>query len=352
MGDFAWQIEHWPTVDAFAAHLATHDPAICAWVQGLTIHHTAIPTVAQWAGQRSMEALGRVYRGKGWSGGPHLFIGPDGIWQGTPLDRPGIHAPGANDTRWGVEMVGDYTHAPWAEPIRSLAVGAMAALLRWRGLPVSPATVDGHRDYNKPSCPGDAIDLDQVRAALARSLAAPAAPITADSAILAAPRASAAQCSRFILARPHGAYTAYDIAQVMVPAYFATAAAVGLDPLVAIAQLVHETGNLTSWWAARPRRNPAGIGVTGQLGVGVSFPSWEADAIPAHVGRLLAYALPPRSATPAQAALMAKALGYRPLPAAYRGVAPTLRGLNGRWAVPGTNYADRLAAIANQIRGQ
>ena len=25
--------------------------------------------------------------------------------------------------------------------------------------------------------------------------------------------------------------------------------------------MAHETGSLTSWWAARPRRNPAGIGV-------------------------------------------------------------------------------------------
>src|SRR4051794_14152901 len=38
---------------------------------------------------------------------------------------------------------------------------------------------------------------------------------------------------------------------------------VGLDWFLAIAQMAHETGSLTSWWSQPPRRNPAGIGVTG-----------------------------------------------------------------------------------------
>jgi hypothetical protein len=36
-------------------------------------------------------------------------------------------------------------------------------------------------------------------------------------------------------------------------------------------------------------------------------------------------------ATPAQKALIAKALAYRALPSTMRGVAPTIVGLNGRW---------------------
>lgn len=350
---FTWDIRHWPSADAFAASLAGYDPAICSWVKGMTVHHTTIPTVAHWKGQRSMEALGRTYQGKGWSGGPHLFIGPDGIWQGNPLSLPGIHAPGANETRWGVEVVGDYTHAGWPEPIHSLAIGAMAALLRWRGLLVSPATVDGHRNYNKPSCPGDAIDLGAVRLEIAMRLALPApaptspATITADSLIVAPARATHGQCLRAILAWPHGEYSAFDVAQI-VASYFAVCGSVGVDPLVAIAQMIHETGNLTSWWSQRPRRNPAGIGVNGS-GAGVSFATWVDDAIPAHVGRLLAYAVKPESASPAQAVLIAKALGYRPLPSSYLGVAPTLRGLGGRWAVPGNGYGDALARVANGV---
>ncbi len=84
---------------------------------------------------------------------------------------------------------------------------------------------------------------------------------------------------------------------------------------------------------------------------GLAFPTWADDAIPAHVGRLLAYAIPDDQANESQRALIHKALSYRPLPTAYRGAAPTLAGLAGRWAVPGTEYPARLAAIANTIIG-
>src|SRR2546430_1484908 len=114
---------------------------------------------------------------------------------------------------------------------------------------------------------------------------------TADSPILNSPQATPQQCSHYILSRPHGEYTETDIAGVIVPAYFAVCARAGVDPLLVIAQMIHETGNLCSAWSARPHRNPAGLGVTGEPGKGLSFPTWKDDAIPAHVGRLLAYAL-------------------------------------------------------------
>jgi hypothetical protein len=177
------------------------------------------------------------------------------------------------------------------------------------------------------------------------------------------------QCGRFMLARAHGEYNATDINTVIVPAYFSVCAVVGLDPVMLLAQMIHETGCLTSWWAQRPRRNPAGIGVTGRTNPaqpaagawvqrdtmwveGVSFPSWKDDSIPAHAGRLLAYALRDDQANPTQRAMITRAMDYRPLPAKFRGVAPTWRGLNGRWAVPGATYADKIAEIANAILRQ
>ncbi|KPV52453.1 hypothetical protein SE17_15460, partial [Kouleothrix aurantiaca] len=131
---------------------------------------------------------------------------------------------------------------------------------------------------------------------------------------------------------------------------------------------VHETGALTSWWSQRPRRNPAGIGVTGdtkparpiggawaQHGAvweeGCSFASWADHAVPAHVGRLLAYATAPGNRTPSQRALILGAMTVRTLPAQYHGCAPTLAGLEGTWAVPGKGYADKLAAIMTALRG-
>ena len=152
---------------------------------------------------------------------------------------------------------------------------------------------------------------------------------------------------------------------MIVPAYFAVCASVGLDAAIVLAQLIHETGNLTSWWSQRPRRNPAGIGVTGAVGnpaahrswvkrgplwvEGVAFPTWGTGRDPAHLGRLLAYTLPAGQGTPAQQQLIAQALAIRPLPAAFRGAATRLQGLNGRWAWPGLFYAQKLAALANTL---
>ncbi len=180
----------------------------------------------------------------------------------------------------------------------------------------------------------------------------------------------------FMVKRPCGEYTAKDIHGIIVPSYLRICGEVGVHPLLAIAQMIHETGNLSSFWAARPRRNPAGIGVNGQQRpdqpadtsgwafdpstsqwrFGVSFTTWENDAIPAHVGRLLAYTLKSGSETPAQAALITRALSYRNLPANMRGSTPSIKQLGKAhnptgqgWASPGDQYGSKIAAIANAI---
>jgi N-acetyl-anhydromuramyl-L-alanine amidase AmpD len=193
----------------------------------------------------------------------------------------------------------------------------------------------------------------------------------ADSAILGTPLASPEQAFRYLSKRA----SLYDVLALesIVDAYVDVASAVGLDWVLAVAQMVHETGGLTSWWCARPRRNPAGIGVTGQTSAtrpgphwahdgrlwreGVSFPAWTPDeaaphvsSIEAHVGRLLAYSMKPGERWGAQVQLVDRALSVRELPLTYHGCAPTLRGLGGTWAVPGTTYAERIAAIAEAIR--
>ena len=33
------------------------------------------------------------------------------------------------------------------------------------------------------------------------------------------------------------------------------------------------------------------------------------------------------------------------------GIAPTIYGLNGRWAVPGSDYGQRIVALAHRMRG-
>jgi hypothetical protein len=173
--------------------------------------------------------------------------------------------------------------------------------------------------------------------------------VTPRSHLHAQPRARAERAERYLLGRAHGEYNADDI-RVIVGHYYKTAQSVGLDPLLVVAQMALETGGLTSFWSQRPRRNPAGIGVTGAPGAGVSFPSWKIAAR-AHTGRLLAYSLPSGDEDQLQRELIKEALAHRALPTRFRGVAPRLEGLAGTWAAD-LQYAVKLARVANEIRTQ
>lgn len=386
MSSFAADIRHWPTLAEFEAHLAAHDPAIATWCDQVVYHHTYRPLRHQWHGRRTMDGLITYYRDtQGWPSGPHLFIAPDGIWQLTPLNLPGTHAMAGNSRSWGIEVVGDYDIEEWPKPIAELALGAGAALLRWRGLPATRETVSPHSAYNpKKTCPGKEIDLDWVRRELARRLTPPSPVIdvtlgdyTADSAILGAPRGDAARWVAVLSMRSTVAgYTPESVATI-VGEYEQLGGLLGVDWFLALAQVAHETGRLTSWWCARPRRNPAGLGVTGTVkqtvrrpGLarawapdgelwreGLSFQAWrDADAkdgegsISHHLGRLLAYALPAGGGSELQQRYINRALALRPLAPTLRGIAPTLRDLNGRWAYPGKTYAQMLARTANTVR--
>ncbi|HWQ16053.1 MAG TPA: hypothetical protein VNL77_24850 [Roseiflexaceae bacterium] len=194
---------------------------------------------------------------------------------------------------------------------------------------------------------------------------------TDDAPIVGPATGTAAQALAWLAPRADASYTDYDLAQIL-QAYRELGESVGMDWFLAVAQMAHETGNLTSFWSLRPQRNPAGIGVTGQWSstpppdttgwaynyqrarweVGLSFATWAGDSAPAHLGRLLAYALRDEDASDAQRALIARALAYRPLPADRRGVAPRWVDLNGRWAVPGTTYGQSIIDLARRMRGE
>lgn len=171
-------------------------------------------------------------------------------------------------------------------------------------------------------------------------------PVTPGSTLQAPARAPAARAEQYLLARQHGGYSADDITKI-IALYYDTAAPAGLDPLLVVAQMVEETAHLTSFWSQRPRRNFAGIGVTGEPGAGLSFPDLK-TAVHAHTGRLLAYALPSGTGSQVQKQLINEALAARPLPPQLRGTATTLNGLAGTWAHD-PQYAVKLAGVANQI---
>lgn len=201
----------------------------------------------------------------------------------------------------------------------------------------------------------------------------PPAPIyTEHSPIFAAPGAKRAQLQ---FTGKHGGYTALDV-DTILDAYYELAVAAGVDPVVAIAQMLHETGDLTSFWSQRPQRNPAGIGVTGQYSenrpidtarwkyntqrlrweVGLSFRAWATDSIPVQLGRLLSYALPAATGTQEQQALIQRSNAARPLPIRARGSAQTLKALGHAhnpagfgWAWEGEEYGLAIARKANKL---
>jgi hypothetical protein len=172
-------------------------------------------------------------------------------------------------------------------------------------------------------------------------------PVTPQAALLGASRVTLKKIERYMLARQHGSYTDAEVREILGK-YAAACKSAGLDPLLVVSQMVLETGNLMSFWSQPPRRNPAGIGVTGEPGAGISFSNWD-KAVTAHVGRLLAYALPPERASETQRKLIDQALKVRPLPENRFGKAPTLKGLVGSWAMD-PKYAQKISGIANEIR--
>jgi len=176
--------------------------------------------------------------------------------------------------------------------------------------------------------------------------------ISASSTILAGPRATRAQLRRHLIARhdanPGQSRLKDSTLADIVNLYADTCSSIGLDPLVAVSQMELETGHLTSKASQPPRRNPAGIGITGPGVPGVSFPTWK-KAVRGHVGRLAAYAIPSGKGTPAQKALITEALAVRPLDPDKRGTAVRLGGLSKHWAAD-QQYASKIVKIAKEIR--
>lgn len=196
----------------------------------------------------------------------------------------------------------------------------------------------------------------------------PVDPIDDTLTIIAPARARVDQASTWLIVQHQDpSYASYDV-RAIAQAYWDTAIPAGVDPLLAFAQMAHETGHLTSWWCKRPRRNPCGLGVTGELRKarttpgddwayddrgrlwkrGYSFASWK-DAIKAHLGHLLVYSVPQDQWTSAQSALVVSDPRAGFVLGANRGTAQRLHDLDGRWAVPGIGYGSHIAAIAEAI---
>jgi hypothetical protein len=172
--------------------------------------------------------------------------------------------------------------------------------------------------------------------------------LTLDSPIRGLPTVTWTTASAAFVAHHSGPYTAEQVGFI-TRLYTSFAPSIGLDPMVALAQMALETGWLTSYWSAPGRHNPAGIGVTGAIGAGIVFPTWV-DSMRAHTGRLLAYSIPLGQGNERQVKLIVEALSWRTLANDRRGSATTIRGLAMTWAQT-ADYGERLVRISSTIAG-
>lgn len=116
----------------------------------------------------------------------------------------------------------------------------------------------------------------------------------------------------------------------------------GIRGDVAFAQAMHETDYLRFTGVVKPEQNNfCGLGATGPDNPGASFET-PRDGVLAHLQHLYAYA------------------STKPLPDGYplldprfdlvtRGSATTWVGLNGKWAVPGTNYGQSILGLYERM---
>lgn len=359
----------------------------------VVLHHTYIPGISyapsksNWdsgeAGlsdqqiydrrKRKLDGLKEYYRTQlGWDRGPHLFIDDRYIWVFTPMYHQGIHAAQGNGVTSGgklnysigIEVIGYYESVRWPEPIANLVGIAVAAIkqkvgsfeLRYQKF---AGGISSHRDYNKPSCPGAAITesyyIDVLQQGWQRlqsgelggAPAKPVVPVTESSPILGEESGSKWQAVSYIQKHlPSDSEYKNDV-DIIMSYYWTYAPQVGVDPFIAACQCIFETDGLKSDWAARPKRNPAGLGVHEEGGL--SFATWE-ESVQAHIGQLLAFALRDEEANDAQKQMMQKNPRHSHIPAEARGTLKTIADLGGRWS-SNLQYGKSLAARIKSVQG-
>lgn len=137
---------------------------------GITLHNTGAPNLKQWAESgpahdARIRGLQAYYEQQlGWHAGPHLFISRQFINGFSNIQRIGVHASCFNNTRIGIEMVGDFEpnddqfNSGDGAMVRDNAVFAVAVLNMKLGL--KPEDMNFHRDcvQDHHACPGSLVD--------------------------------------------------------------------------------------------------------------------------------------------------------------------------------------------------
>ncbi len=132
--------------------------------------------------------------------------------------------------------------------------------------------------------------------------------------------------------------------EVLAGYYIRYCTEAGLRADLLWAQMIHETGyGLYGGDVSPEQNNYAGVGATGNHEPGMSFATAEAGVM-AHVAHMVAYVYTDSPVAWANANTDPRFDFVNP-----RGTAWVLANLDGRWAVPGIGYGERIEAIARAI---
>jgi hypothetical protein len=133
-------------------------------------------------------------------------------------------------------------------------------------------------------------------------------------------------------------------ASALAEYYVRYCAEAGLRADLLWAQMMHETGSGTYGGdVGSEQNNYAGIGATGGGQPGISFATAEAGVM-AHVAHMVAYVYTASPVSWADATTDPRFDFVNP-----RGTVSVLADLNGRWAVPGNSYGERIEDLARAI---
>jgi len=134
-------------------------------IDKIVLHHTS-DTLKQWKKKEvSIGYYKKLYEGKSWKAGPHIFVAPEGIYLFTNINIQGIHANSGNKGSIGVEMIGNYDKILPSGKIWSNTKKVLIILLNKFNLKLK--NIHFHREYNpKKSCPGRAITKKWMRTTL------------------------------------------------------------------------------------------------------------------------------------------------------------------------------------------
>ena len=164
-----------------------------------------------------------------------------------------------------------------------------------------------------------------------------------DERIMGTAMATEAQCVNFLL-RNNPLPKISVSPEELVAAYYEEASKEGVRPDVAFAQAIHETGFFNYGGTVTPdQNNYCGLGTTSSTVKGHYFPTAQMGAR-AHIQHILAYTtdrLPKEELVDPRYYIAKNAYGNLGI--------DTWNGFNGRWAVPGVGYGEKVMSIFRKI---